>query len=852
MSLKRGELRHVLSHQASTRPSRRERQEFRERCRFLYARRAQEEENGVTLAPGPRFKAEIQVRTLLQHTWAALGHDRIYKGEFAPPERLQRDVNRTAALLEEADEDLARTMRDVDGYMTYYGAYMPRERREQERDKLKAILPHDRRNVQLALKLARLHGSLEEWPEAEATLAPFVRRWERSARGRLVKRLMAAASGPGDEAARARASQQLAQHRDRVMGAVLLDYGRGTWERTKNTGREYLRLAIALAPDSVAARAALAETFLDSGGTRAALRHYGKAFETEPADPRALSGFVYCRILTDGRLGFLESMRPSLEAGIERCRARARVGVDLPRAYYDAGLFALLLGRPYESLAYYAKAVQLGDSPAAVEPPLERVLQLETALRRRRRTGGKAGRVLRERLADLACVHRLLVAAKVAKLHHAARAAAHDVQARRVDRQRKKLAVDELRAHSADLRARLGRREFLRQRRALHKELAESEQACRDAVRCRRKCAAAVRAGAERYLSDLVSARVPKLDIDKPVVIVAGGCDADIERRMKEFRTLLQHAFDGFRGTILSAGTRAGIGTLVGDLVTPCETRKIACLPRRRPSWAVVHPAYEIYYSAGANFSALEPVQTWVDLLGCGYAPWDIRVLGINGGEISGLEFRLALAMGARVGVLRDSGRAAGRLAQDPEWHDSRGLCLLPYDPETTRIFVQDPAPSPLLRAHREDFARQVHEKYRENERGRLTRQDPATADWEALAPDLRASNLHQVDNWEQILRAVGLTIRKATRLPIVPLDLQADKWQATVERMSEMEHGRWNVERFLRGWRWAEKKDVARKTSPYLVPWSKLPDEIKEYDRRAMRNLPLILAEKGYQVVPL
>ena len=70
------------------------------------------------------YSAEVQVRTVLQHAWAAIGHDRIYKSTFEVPEPLKRRANRLSAVLEEADEDLDRTIADIDAYRAYYGAYM--------------------------------------------------------------------------------------------------------------------------------------------------------------------------------------------------------------------------------------------------------------------------------------------------------------------------------------------------------------------------------------------------------------------------------------------------------------------------------------------------------------------------------------------------------------------------------------------------------------------------------------------------------------------------------------------------------------------------------------------------------
>jgi hypothetical protein len=69
------------------------------------------------------------------------------------------------------------------------------------------------------------------------------------------------------------------------------------------------------------------------------------------------------------------------------------------------------------------------------------------------------------------------------------------------------------------------------------------------------------------------------------------------------------------------------------------------------------------------------------------------------------------------------------------------------------------------------------------------------------------------------------------------------------IERLAEMEHGRFNAERLLDGWRYGSPKDVARKISPYLVPWAELPEDVKKWDCDAVKEIPALLTMVGMQI---
>jgi putative GTP pyrophosphokinase len=68
------------------------------------------------LAPYKGLQFEIQLRTVLQHAWAEIEHDRSYKFSGGLPSHIRRRLNLLAGVLELADREFASLAHEVDAY----------------------------------------------------------------------------------------------------------------------------------------------------------------------------------------------------------------------------------------------------------------------------------------------------------------------------------------------------------------------------------------------------------------------------------------------------------------------------------------------------------------------------------------------------------------------------------------------------------------------------------------------------------------------------------------------------------------------------------------------------------------
>lgn len=702
-------------------------------------------------------KAEIQVRTLLQHAHASIVHDRVYKSAMAVPKSLRRDLARVSALLEEADTAFGQTIAGIEAYKGSYGAYMDEERRAVEIEVLESVLRFEEdpmARAEAALNLALIKKGVWDWSGVVETLAEHLDTdWNYQPKVQMEY---------GYALCRVHQGNPLGP--DYRSGLSELQAAVDSLEGDPLSHPARLRLE---------AHSYLAWAYgkgdLDVHKAR---RHYETAHRIEPTNPYVLASYLGFEIYTGtSRTTVGQVMGESIMEAAGRCQEHVRAKVELPWAYLTMGRLYLLAGRAYDSLSAYCKAIHLCHTGLATSD-----------------NGDSEKRCFPREVLD-----------------------------------------DEL--------------GFLRS--IGMQDRREEDDWIRDLL----FLGLYTSYGAEDALG-ILQRKALRKDVARPVVIVSGGTHPDIEREMRRYAELLEQGFEGFRGTLISGGTKAGIPGMVGATAMRLREEGLAVhtrsyLPEYLPADAPRDDAGydETTVGVGDRFSPRQLIQTWVDLVVAGVDPSAVKLLGFNGGALTLLEYQLGLAMEAQVGVIRETGRAASDLARDPDWADARNLLWLPRDPKAVWAFVNIGALQPDRDL--DDIGRKIHESFL-SERWPRSR-DRIMRPWEYLDRDIRQSNIEQAAFAETILRSNGYGVRKKDG-EITLYRFSADE-DERVDRMAEMEHGRWTVERLRSGWRYGPVKDDAKRISPYLVPWRELSEDVREFDREFVRRWPEFLAEAGLEV---
>jgi hypothetical protein len=146
-----------------------------------------------------------------------------------------------------------------------------------------------------------------------------------------------------------------------------------------------------------------------------------------------------------------------------------------------------------------------------------------------------------------------------------------------------------------------------------------------------------------------------------------------------------------------------------------------------------------------------------------------------------------------------------------------------------------------------ERLARVIHDSYEAARRRHGDRPDTnlSMVAWEDLPETLQRANRAQAQDIGRKLRAVGCMLS-----PRVGPGVEYALGDGEVDRLAVMEHERWYAERVAAGWRYDDSRDDHRLLHPSLRDWSELPDDSRQKNYDAVRELPAILADAGFRIV--
>lgn len=85
------------------------------------------------------------------------------------------------------------------------------------------------------------------------------------------------------------------------------------------------------------------------------------------------------------------------------------------------------------------------------------------------------------------------------------------------------------------------------------------------------------------------------------------------------------------------------------------------------------------------------------------------------------------------------------------------------------------------------------------------------------------------------------------------PIDLSeivlSDEIMALIEHLAENTHKVWAQARLNEGWTYGEKRDDEKKKHPCMLPYNRLPESEKEYDRTITLNILKLIKKLGYEI---
>ncbi|TFF92875.1 MAG: hypothetical protein EU544_06720 [Promethearchaeota archaeon] len=136
-------------------------------------------------------------------------------------------------------------------------------------------------------------------------------------------------------------------------------------------------------------------------------------------------------------------------------------------------------------------------------------------------------------------------------------------------------------------------------------------------------------------------------NLKSPLLIITGGIKY-FEEKVRDLETNFIKALKDFKGMVSSGFLKYGIRDFIETITNALHLEK----------------------NSPYLLSKLDIIQFWFDVLNSDLSIVDIKLIGINGGRMSSLEYRMAIAFGIQVGIIKKSGRMASEFPNDPLWKE--------------------------------------------------------------------------------------------------------------------------------------------------------------------------------------
>lgn len=515
------------------------------------------------------LKAEIQVRTLLQHCWSVIQHDNLYKPNFKVPDKIRRQFYRIAAILEDADHEFKNGLDFLSVYEANYGAYMTTQEINNQIERLKLVYknaPDRSKELKLVLRIAKLARAVERWDICIKLLSDFI---------------------------------------DSKNPSVLRELGVALYKsNAKNPtsdeyqqGQKYLEEAIKVNPNDSDALTCLGGSWkrLD---LEKALGYYTKAYNVNPDDTYTAVNYFITQITLNKNLDILDYSLPAIANVIKINEEQISLGINIPWAYLNNGLFKLFSKDVNGGLHNYLLGIKFATAGWMISTHLDDLDSISN---------------VDKELIGLDLIKQLLLLGLA-------------------------ICFNDKEANNR-----------------LEREYGVKER-----------------------------------NLSLPLVIITGSTKLSKEELGHDLQEKLLEASKFYEGMIISGSTVAGVCDLVGDIqnMYPKSIETIGYIPKDLPSNVKIDIRYSrIHKTNGNDFSFLEALQYWTDIVLNEINISKIKLLGIGGGKISTFEYHLALVFGACVGILEKIAGSGVKLLQDPSWQNEN-LISVENDSESIKAFL--------------------------------------------------------------------------------------------------------------------------------------------------------------------